>query len=75
MKDIAKQGTHISEENLIVGLNQKDLESLNYLYDHYSAALYGIVFRIVKNADVAEEVLQDVFLPLFISFDLVLSIA
>lgn len=65
LKDIAKQGTHISEENLIVGLNQKDLESLNYLYDHYSAALYGIVFRIVKNADVAEEVLQDVFLKIW----------
>ena len=50
---------------MIVGLKQKDLESLNYLYDHYSAALYGIVFRIVKNADVAEEVLQDVFLKIW----------
>jgi RNA polymerase sigma factor (sigma-70 family) len=47
------------------GLKAKNPTTLDYLYDHYSAALYGIVFRIVKSEDVAEEVLQDVFLKIW----------
>jgi RNA polymerase sigma factor (sigma-70 family) len=39
------------------------------LYDHYSAALYGMIIRIVKNEGVAEEVLQDVFLKIWNRFD------
>jgi len=35
------------------------------LYDHYSGALYGVVFRILKKESVAEEVLQDVFLKVW----------
>jgi RNA polymerase sigma factor (sigma-70 family) len=49
----------------VEGLKAKNPSTLDYLYDHYSAALYGIVFRIVKNEDVAEEVLQDVFLKIW----------
>lgn len=35
------------------------------MYDHYSSALYGIISRIIANEDVAEEVLQDVFLKIW----------
>jgi RNA polymerase sigma factor (sigma-70 family) len=49
----------------VEGLKAKNPSTLDYLYDHYSAALYGIVFRIVKSEDVAEEVLQDVFLKIW----------
>ncbi len=38
---------------------------MSYLYDHYSAALFGVIARVVKNEDVAEEVLQDVFLKIW----------
>ncbi|HCZ35830.1 MAG TPA: hypothetical protein DHV26_07870 [Cytophagales bacterium] len=40
-----------------------------YLYDHYSAALYGIIFRIVKREEWAEEVLQDAFLKIWDRID------
>ncbi len=42
---------------------------LEYLYDHYSSALYGVILRIVQRPDVAEEVLQDVFLKIWGKFD------
>jgi RNA polymerase sigma factor (sigma-70 family) len=42
---------------------------LDYLYDHYSAALYGVVHRVVNNEDVSEEVLQDVFLRIWDKID------
>jgi RNA polymerase sigma factor (sigma-70 family) len=38
------------------------------LYDHYSGALYGVIFRILRNEDISEEVLQDVFLKIWDRF-------
>jgi RNA polymerase sigma factor (sigma-70 family) len=50
-------------------LRSKDRGALEYLYDHYSGALYGVIFRIVRKEEVAEEVLQDVFLKIWDRFD------
>ncbi len=55
----------INETDLVKGLRSKDKSSLEYLYEHYSAALYGVISRIIKNEDIAEEVLQDVFLKIW----------
>jgi RNA polymerase sigma factor (sigma-70 family) len=57
--------SRISEEELVAGLKRKSQSSLDYLYDHYSGALYGIISRIVPREEVAEEVLQDVFLKIW----------
>ena len=56
---------HISEEGLIVALKSKDRDALEYLYDHYSGALLGVIARILKKEELAEEVLQDVFLKIW----------
>lgn len=50
-------------------LKNKDRKGLDWLYDHYSAALYGHILRIVKNQEIAEEVLQDIFLKIWNKFD------
>ena len=55
----------IREEELITRLRKQDTSALDYLYDHYAGALYSIVLRIVRNEDVAEEVLQDIFLKIW----------
>lgn len=55
----------ISEEQLIKQLISKDKEAFNYLYDHYCAALYGVIFRIIGEEKIAEEVLQDAFLKVW----------
>jgi RNA polymerase sigma factor (sigma-70 family) len=49
----------------VEGLRHKNQATLDYLYDHYSGALYGIIVRIVRREEVAEEVLQDVFLKIW----------
>ena len=46
-------------------MKKKDQSALDYLYDHYSGALYGVVFRILKKEEIAEEVLQDIFLRIW----------
>jgi RNA polymerase sigma-70 factor (ECF subfamily) len=50
-------------------LKARDQSALEYLYDHYSAALYGVIFRVVKKEAIAEEVLQDVFVRIWDRFN------
>jgi RNA polymerase sigma factor (sigma-70 family) len=38
------------------------------LYEHYSAALYGTIHRIVNSEEVAQEVLHDVFMKVWNNF-------
>lgn len=38
---------------------------MEYLYDHYSGAIYGFIIRIVKTEEVAEEVLNDIFIKVW----------
>lgn len=66
---ISSRIPHIEESSLIAGLRSKDRASLEYLYDHYSGALYGAILRIVRKESVAEEVLQDVFLKIWSRMD------
>lgn len=56
---------HIEETEIVVRLKLKDRSAFEYLYDHYSGALYGVVNRIIRKEEVAEEVLQDVFLKIW----------
>lgn len=60
-----QQPKHIDEQSLIIWLKQKDKDALAYLYDHYAPALYGIIKRVVKTEEVAEEVLQDTFIRIW----------
>jgi len=57
--------THIPEEDIITLLANKDKEILGYIYDQYAPALYGIILRIVRSQDVAEDVLQEVFIKIW----------
>ena len=49
----------------MTGLRNKSPKALSYLFDHYSGALYGIIFRIVRHEEVSEEVIQDVFMKIW----------
>ncbi len=41
---------------------------MGILYDNYSAALYGVISRIVQNDEMSEDVLQDAFLKIWNNF-------
>ena len=51
------------------GLKNRKQSALDYLYDHYSGALYGVIFRILKKEEISEEVLHDVFLKIWNKID------
>lgn len=50
-------------------LKAKDESSYSYLYDHYSAALYGVVLQIIADQELAGDVLQEVFVNIWRKID------
>jgi RNA polymerase sigma-70 factor (ECF subfamily) len=50
-------------------LQRKEKPALEYLYDHYAGALLGVISRIIKREELAEEILQDVFLKIWDRID------
>ncbi len=51
--------------NLIVAIKNGDKNAFSLLYDKISAPLYTFILRIVKNEDIANDVLQDVFVKIW----------
>ena len=61
--------TKYSEQELVNALQQKDQQAFSYLYDNYSAALNGLIFRMVDDRELAEDILQEVFIRIWNSFN------
>ena len=56
---------HTTEQHLVELLRKKDEQVLNLLYEKYGQALFGVIYRIVKNKQIAEEVLQTTFFKIW----------
>ncbi|WP_144603901.1 RNA polymerase sigma factor [Algoriphagus algorifonticola] len=54
----------MQEEQLIEGLRARDKKTVEYLYEKYSRALLGVIFRIISDQDIAEEVFHDAFIKI-----------
>lgn len=48
--------------SLISRFQNKDGKALETLYEMYSESMHGVIFNIVRDADIAQEVMQDVFM-------------
>ena len=57
-----------SEEELVLLLQQKDQQAFSYLYDNYSAALNGVIWRLVEDRELAEDILQEAFVRIWNNF-------
>ena len=57
-----------SEEELVLLLQNHDQQAFSYLYDNYSAALNGIIYRMVDNRELAEDILQEAFVKIWNNF-------
>lgn len=64
MADVKKY----SEEELVVLLQNKDQQAFAYLYDNYSAALNGVIYRLVEDRELAEDILQEAFVKIWNNF-------
>jgi len=55
----------LSEEELISKLKGQDTIAIQALYDMYSAALFGVISRLIPQTELAEDVLQETFLKIW----------
>lgn len=60
----------VTETELIAGLGTGDKQSHETLYSMYCGSLFGIIKRIVKEEEIAEDVLQETFIRIWQSFAL-----
>lgn len=54
-----------SEIELLRRVGQGDRRSFEQLYDRFSGVLFSIAYRMLKNQEAAEDVLQDVFIQIW----------
>lgn len=57
-----------SEEELIYQLKMQDETAFGYLYNNYAGALNGIIYRMVNDMTVAEDILQEAFVKIWNNF-------
>ena len=58
-----------SEEELVTLLKNKDDVAFHLLYYNYSSSLFGIISRIIPAEEIAEDILQDVFIKIWKAID------
>jgi RNA polymerase sigma factor (sigma-70 family) len=66
---LASRAVLPTEPVLVDLLKKRDESGLRLLYDYYSQALYGIIFRIVSDQELAEDLLQDAFVKIWKNID------
>jgi RNA polymerase sigma factor (sigma-70 family) len=54
-----------TEQELVSLLRDRDNKAFAYLYDNYAAALNSIILQIVSDAELANDVLQEVFVNIW----------
>ncbi|MCB0383510.1 MAG: RNA polymerase subunit sigma-70, partial [Psychroserpens sp.] len=52
-------------ETLISQFQKKDEKAFEQLYNMYSESMHGVIYNIVRDHDIAEEVMQDVFIKVW----------
>jgi RNA polymerase sigma factor (sigma-70 family) len=59
----------VAEEVLLEKLKQRDQQAFQWLYDQYSAALFGVILKVVREEEQARDVLQDSFVKIWRNLD------
>lgn len=52
-------------DQLVYKFQQKDVKAFEKLYAMYSDSMHGVIYNIVRDHNVAEEVMQDVFVKIW----------
>jgi len=52
----------------VAGLQQRDQQAFSYLYDHYAPALNAIIYRMVEDRELSEDILQEAFVKIWNNF-------
>lgn len=59
-----------TEDELVSLLKNKDIKAFDVLYNNYSSSLFGVISRIIPAEEIAQDILQDVFVKIWKSTDI-----
>ncbi len=68
-KSVLNKSTTIDTQQIIQSIRKRDQNGLSHLYKNYSASIFGIISRTVKEKEIAEEVLQQTMLKVWDKID------
>lgn len=66
---MTKKALNIKQDELVGLLKKKDQSALSILYEKYSIALFGVIYRLLGDQKLAEEQLQECFLKIWNNID------
>ena len=52
-------------EKLIQAFTKQDQTAFTHIYDNYSGALYGVIYRMVEDKEKANDILQEAFIKIW----------
>ncbi len=58
-----------NEPELVLLLRQRNMSAYTYLYENYAGALRSVIFNIVNEEELANDVLQEVFIKIWKQID------
>ena len=58
-----------TETELVTRLKDRDEQSFDYLYNHYSGALFSIILQVVPDKELSSDVLQEAFINIWRKID------
>ncbi len=59
----------MTQEEVLELLAQKDKKAYSVLYDMYAKSLYAVIFDLIKEEEVAKDLLQEVFVKIWKHFE------
>ncbi len=57
--------TKYTEAELVMLLKERQQSAFSYLYDNYSGVLYSVILSIINDRELANDVLQEVFIKIW----------
>ena len=58
-----------TEEELVYQLGLKNQQAFSYLYDNYAPALNAVIYRMVEDQPLSEDILQEAFVKIWNNFN------
>ena len=53
------------EKHIVTLLAEKDDKAISLLYEHYGDTLYGVAYKVIKDEDLAQDILQESFIKIW----------
>lgn len=62
---VSKKMSTLLEKHIVELLQERDEKAISLLYDNYADTLYGVAYKVVKDEDLAQDIIQESFVKIW----------